>query len=63
MNCTSTVLEYVANFLENSMLNDYQPYRTSFEQTFYEMFSQSLDIYGVNINQMNSFSMHVDLNV
>lgn len=55
MNCTSTVLEYVANFLENSMLNDYQPYRTSFEQTFYEMFSQSLDIYGVNINQMNSF--------
>ena len=55
MNCVSTVLEYVANFFDNSMLYGYQPYRTSFEQTYYELFNRSLDIYGVNINQMSDF--------
>lgn len=55
MNCVSTVLEYVANFFDNSMLYGYQPYRTSFEQTYYELFNRSLDIYGGNINQMSDF--------
>lgn len=55
MNCVSTVLEYVANYLANSMLSDYQPYRTSFEQTYYELFGRSLEIYGVNFDQMPAF--------
>lgn len=55
MNCVSTVLEYVANYFSNSMLYDYQPYRTSFEQTYYELFNRSLDIYGVSVSQMSAF--------
>ena len=63
MNCVSTVLEYVANFFDNSMLYGYQPYRTSFEQTYYELFNRSLDIYGVNINQSLIFIPYVDLKI
>lgn len=55
MNCVPTVLEYVANLLDSSLLFDYQPYRVSFEQIYYEMFSRNLDIYGVNFGQMEAY--------
>lgn len=56
MNCVSTALEYIANYLENkNPLTDYSMYRTTFECLYSDHFNRDLFDYGVAPSHLESF--------